>query len=83
MFHVRRPVPEGYQSEWIHVYDATLGADTTCSNQDGEVDAIERRDLPALLDAMENDAFTLESALATLESLTRRSACATPPGLYE
>ena len=83
MFHVRRSVPEGYQSEWIHVYDATLGADTTCSNQDGEVDAIERRDLPALLDAMENDAFTLESALATLESLTRRSACATPPGLYE
>jgi hypothetical protein len=38
---------------WIHVYDATLGADDL-SNQDGEVDAIERRDLPALLDAMEN-----------------------------
>ncbi|HTN48780.1 MAG TPA: DUF4743 domain-containing protein [Burkholderiaceae bacterium] len=82
-FHVRRSVPEGYQSEVIHVYDATLGADTICANQDGEVDVIERRELPALLEALEREEFTLESALATLETLTRRSGCATPPGLYD
>lgn len=81
-FHVRRPVPEGYQSEWIHVYDARIAAEVVCTNQDGEVDAIERRELPDLLDAIDRDEFTLESALATLETLTRRSGCATPAGLY-
>lgn len=81
-FHVRRPVAEGYQSEWIHVYDARVAADVICANQDGEVDAIEHRDLPELLEAIDRDEFTLESALATLETLTRRSGCATPAGLY-
>jgi 8-oxo-dGTP pyrophosphatase MutT (NUDIX family) len=82
-FHVRRPVAEGYQSERIYVYEVTLSADTTCSNQDGEVAAIERRSLPAIVDAIERDEFTLEAALATLESLARRGGFATPPGLYE
>ena len=44
-FHVRRPVPEGYQSEWIHVYETRLPGETPCANQDGEVSAIERRPL--------------------------------------
>lgn len=82
-FHVRRPVAEGYQSERIHVYETTLAADTPCVNQDGEVAAIERQTLPAVVDAIERNAFTLESALATLESLTRRGGFAVPPGLYE
>jgi len=82
-FHVRRQVAEGYQSERIYVYEVTLSADTTCSNQDGEVAVIERRSLPAIVDALERDEFTLEAALATLESLARRGSFATPPGLYE
>jgi 8-oxo-dGTP pyrophosphatase MutT (NUDIX family) len=82
-FHVRRPVPEGYQSERIHVYETTLSADTPCANQDGEVATIERRDLRSVVDAIERDEFTLESALATLESLTRRGGFAVPPGLFE
>jgi len=82
-FHMRRPVAEGYQSERIHVYEVTLAADTPCTNQDGEVAAFERRSLPDIVDAIERDAFTLESALATLESLARRGKFATPPGLYE
>ena len=47
MFHVRRPVPEGYQSEWIHVYDVTLGGrhDRAAIRTARSV-AIERRDLP-------------------------------------
>jgi 8-oxo-dGTP pyrophosphatase MutT (NUDIX family) len=81
-FHVQRPVPEGWQSERIHVYETSLAADAVLGNQDGEVAAIERRALPAVLDAMEHDEFTLEAALATLESLTRRAGCTTPPGLY-
>ena len=72
-FQMRRPVPEGYQSEWIHVYETTLTSDTQCANQDGEVAAIERRPLGDVVDAIERGEFTLEAALVTLESLTRRS----------
>lgn len=72
-FHVRRPVPEGWQSEIMHVYDTRLPPDTPLANQDGEVAAIDRRTLSEVIDAIERDEFTLESALVTLESLTRRS----------
>jgi 8-oxo-dGTP pyrophosphatase MutT (NUDIX family) len=82
-FHVRRPVSEGYQSERIHVYETTLSADAPCRNQDGEVAVIEFRSLPDVVDAIERDEFTLESALATLESLTRRGGLAVPAGLFE
>jgi 8-oxo-dGTP pyrophosphatase MutT (NUDIX family) len=81
-FQLLRPVPEGVQSEVIHVYDAALAAATAPQNQDGEVDRIESRTVAAVVDAIERDEFTLESALAMLESLTRRAALATPRGLY-
>jgi 8-oxo-dGTP pyrophosphatase MutT (NUDIX family) len=82
-FHVRRPVSEGYQSERIYVYDATLGPDASCANQDGEVAVIAHRTLADVVAAIEADEFTLEAALATLESLTRRGAYSTPDGLFE
>ena len=81
-FQMRRPVPEGYQSEWIHVYETTLTSDTQCANQDGEVSAIEHRPLGDVVDAIERGEFTLESALVTLESLMRRDGLGSPPGLY-
>jgi 8-oxo-dGTP pyrophosphatase MutT (NUDIX family) len=81
-FQLLRPVPEGVQSEIIHVYDAALAAATAPQNQDGEVDRIESRKVAAVVDAIERDEFTLESALAMLESLTRRARLETPPGLY-
>ena len=70
---MRRPVAEGLQSEIIHVYDASLPDGVPLQNQDGEVDAIKRRTLDEVLNAIENDEFTLESALVTLESVTRRA----------
>ena len=73
LFQMRRSVPEGLQSEIIHVYDASLPDGVSLQNQDGEVDAIERRTLDEVLNAIENDEFTLESALVTLESVTRRA----------
>jgi isopentenyldiphosphate isomerase len=72
-FQMRRPVAEGLQSEIIHVYDAWLPDGVSLQNQDGEVDAIERRALDEVINSIENDEFTLESALVTLESLTRRA----------
>jgi 8-oxo-dGTP pyrophosphatase MutT (NUDIX family) len=70
--HVRRRVPEGFQSEIVQVFDTVLPADMPLSNQDGEVAAIERRSLAAVLDAIDRDEFTLESALVTLDALLRR-----------
>ena len=72
-FQVKRPVTEGLQSEIIHVYDALLAPNTTLANQDGEVAAIERRSLNDVIEAIGREEFTLESALTTLESLTRRA----------
>ncbi|MGB3427203.1 MAG: DUF4743 domain-containing protein [Burkholderiaceae bacterium] len=81
-FTLLRPVPEGVQSETIHVYDATLTGNTEPKNQDGEVDTIESRPIGAVVEAIERDEFTLEAALVMLESLTRRGNIATTPGLY-
>ena len=81
-FQMRRPVPEGLQSEIIHVYDASIPAGVSLKNQDGEVDAIERRTLAQIIDAIERDELTLESALVTLESLTRRAGIDTSADLF-
>ncbi len=81
-FTLMRPVPEGVQHETIHVYDATLSANTEPRNQDGEVDAIETRSVADVVDAIERDEFTLEAALVMIESLTRRAGIPTTPSLY-
>lgn len=74
--HVRRMVPEGYQSEVVRVFDATLPGSVALKNQDGEVAAIERRQAVDVVEAIERDEFTLESALVTLDSLLRRAGSA-------
>ena len=82
-FQMRRPVPEGLQSEIIHVYDASIPAGLSLKNQDGEVDTIERRTLAEIINAIEHDEFTLESALVTLESVTRRARIDTSAELFQ
>jgi 8-oxo-dGTP pyrophosphatase MutT (NUDIX family) len=81
-FHVQRTVPEGWQSERIHVYEAILPAGLALANQDGEVQAIARMPLPTVIEAIERDEFTLEAGLTTLDSVLRRAAATAPPGLY-
>ena len=71
--HVTRIVPEGYQSEIVQVFDAVIPDTVALANQDGEVDAIERRAMDAVVDAIGRDEFTLESALVLLDSLLRRT----------
>jgi 8-oxo-dGTP pyrophosphatase MutT (NUDIX family) len=70
---VTRRVPEGFQSEFVQVFDAVVPAGTALRNQDGEVAAIEARPPEAVVAAIERDEFTLESALVTLDALLRRS----------
>jgi 8-oxo-dGTP pyrophosphatase MutT (NUDIX family) len=81
-FEVRRPVSEGLQAEAIHVFDVFLAPTLALANQDGEVAAIEARSVASVIDAIERGEFTLEAALATLESVMRRRKVPAPPGLY-
>lgn len=71
---VTRPVPEGFQSEIVQVFDAVLADASGLRNQDGEVAAIERRSVAAVVEAIERDEFTLEAALVNLDALLRRPA---------
>jgi 8-oxo-dGTP pyrophosphatase MutT (NUDIX family) len=70
--HVTRIVPEGYQSEIVQVFDTVVPEGLRLANQDGEVAAIERRDIEAMLTAIAAGEFTLESALVVLDGLRRR-----------
>lgn len=81
-FELRRPVTEGLQAEVIHVFDVGLAPTAKLANQDGEVAAIEPRRVASVIDAIERGEFTLEAALATLESIMRRRKIPTPAGLY-
>lgn len=69
----RRPVREGYLVESVQVFDASLPPGTQPHNRDGEVAAIELREVDAVLDAIERDEFTLEAALVTIDGLLRRA----------
>jgi len=69
---VRRPIPEGILAEVVHIFDIDLPAGTRPVNQDGEVARFETRPVPAVLAAIERGEFTIEAALATLDSLARR-----------
>jgi len=68
----RRPVAEGYMVESVQVFDTALPAGTIPRNEDGEVAAIETREVEDVLDAIGRGEFTLESALVTLDALLRR-----------
>jgi 8-oxo-dGTP pyrophosphatase MutT (NUDIX family) len=69
--HVTRPVAEGFQSEIVQVFDTVLADTTALRNRDGEVAAIERRPVAAVVEAIERNEFTLESALVALDGLLR------------
>jgi 8-oxo-dGTP pyrophosphatase MutT (NUDIX family) len=71
--HVQRVVAEGFQSEIVQVFDATLPPDVALGNRDGEVAAIEARPIESVVAAIERDEFTLEAALVVLDTLTRQA----------
>ena len=63
----RRPVAEGYMIESVQVFDTVLPAGTAPRNEDGEVAAIETREVDDVLAAIGRGEFTLESALVTVK----------------
>jgi 8-oxo-dGTP pyrophosphatase MutT (NUDIX family) len=68
----RRPVTEGYMIESVQVFDTVLPEGTSPRNEDGEVAAIETRDIDDVLAAIARGEFTLEAALVTVDALLRR-----------
>jgi len=71
---ILREVPEGVQSEVIHVYDLELPADFVPKNQDGEVSEFALLPFEKVL---QEKTLTHEAALAAQDYFSRRSA---PPG---
>jgi 8-oxo-dGTP pyrophosphatase MutT (NUDIX family) len=69
-----REVPEGVQSEVIHVYDLELPSDFTPRNQDGEVAEVK---LVSFAEARrlieETEELTVDAALVALDFFSRRS----------
>ena len=65
-------IPEGWQHEWLHVYDLALPAGRVPQNQDGEV--AEHRLLPVdqALQCAADGEMTTDAALATLDFALRR-----------
>jgi 8-oxo-dGTP pyrophosphatase MutT (NUDIX family) len=67
---ILREVPEGVQSEVIHVYDLELPAGFQPRNQDGEVSEFKL----LAFDTMGSEPLTLEAELVVKDYLSRRSA---------
>ena len=70
---VRRRIGEGMLSEFVQVFDVALPPGTRAVNQDGEVARFSARAPAAVIAAIEQGEFTVEAALATIESLLRRA----------
>ena len=82
---IRRIVPEGLQSEVIHVHDLVLPSATIPCNQDGEVGEFERIDIQGLIELLECDRdliergpMTLDASLVTLDWLERHGFVTLP-----
>jgi 8-oxo-dGTP pyrophosphatase MutT (NUDIX family) len=70
---VRRPVPDGYMVEHIHMFEARVPEGRAPLNQDGEVERFDCVEVPALIDRIKAGAFTLEAALIHARWLKKRS----------
>jgi 8-oxo-dGTP pyrophosphatase MutT (NUDIX family) len=73
---IQRPVPEGFMSETVQIFDTILSADAAPRNIDGEVAAIELRAVEDVVAGIARGEFTLESSLVTLDALLRRAPSA-------
>lgn len=67
---ILREVPEGVQSEVVHVYDLALPPDFAPRNQDGEVSEF----ILVSFEQVEAQELTLEARLAAQDCFSRRSA---------
>ena len=76
---IRREVPEGLQSEVIHVHDLVLPANVVPHNQDGEVGEFMLLSASAVIDILRKGSqLTADASLVTLDWLDRRGLLPLP-----
>lgn len=71
--HMRRRLPEGFQTEAVMTCECVLPGQTRPSNRDGEVMEIQLFDTETIYRMLKDDAFTLEASIVITEDLWRRS----------
>ncbi len=72
--HMRRQLPEGFQTEAVLTCECVLADHVTPKNRDGEVMDIQLLAQETLYQMLKDDAFTLEASIVITEDLWRRSA---------
>jgi len=70
-FKVARDIAEGFQLEWVSVFDLALPADLRPCNQDGEVHSMHLMSVAQALAHAGNGDMTVDAALATLDFALR------------
>jgi len=69
---VCRDVPEGLNSEVLHVYDLELPPEFAPRNMDGEVSEFQSLDAPAMLRQIDRGEWTVAAALVAVDFALRR-----------
>lgn len=72
--HMRRQLPEGFQTEAVLTCECILADHVTPKNRDGEVMEIQLLEVETLYQMLKEDAFTLEASIVIIEDLWRRTA---------
>lgn len=72
--HMRRQLPEGFQTEAVLTCECVLADHVTPQNRDGEVMEIQLLEQETLYQMLKDNAFTLEASIVITEDLWRRSA---------
>lgn len=76
---IRREVPEGLQSELIHVHDLALPEGVVPENQDGEVAGFALMSAPSVIAVLrEGRRMTADASLVLLDCLARRGLITMP-----
>lgn len=71
ILRVARDIPEGFQLEWLSVYDLALPAGLTPRNQDGEVHSLHCLPVAEALALAAGGEMTVDASLATLDFALR------------
>jgi isopentenyldiphosphate isomerase len=72
--HMRRQLPEGFQTEAVLTCECVLADHVTPKNRDGEVMEIQLLEIETVYHMLKEDAFTLEASIVITEDLWRRAA---------
>jgi isopentenyldiphosphate isomerase len=71
--HMRRQLPEGFQTEAVLTSECVLPDHVVPHNRDGEVMDIQLLDTTTLYQMLKEDAFTLEASIVITEDLWQRT----------